>query len=244
MKLVYVIVIIILLISSDIRYYFKRKPKIINTNNVNFRTGDIILFKWNGYNMFTYDSIKKKSTTNFHMISHSISNTLQSIVKGHEYTHSAVVVVMNDIPYVYDCTNTNSYVREKYCAYTGNFINETPCLLPLKFLNYYDGHCYHFSYVGPKITFSRVVPFIKKYKNIKLYLSFIKMFYNCIVNSTEPDYFTCCSFVSHFLNRHGIINIPNIYIMTPQMLYNSILQSNNYISNPILLQNLSAIVSQ
>ena len=85
MKLVYVIVIIILLISSDIRYYFKRKPKIINTNNVNFRTGDIILFKWNGYNMFTYDSIKKQSTTNAHMISHSISNIQTTLTYIHNF---------------------------------------------------------------------------------------------------------------------------------------------------------------
>jgi hypothetical protein len=222
-------------------YYYNIKKTPVDIQNISFKTGDLLFYKWNDYNIISYNADQKTRNIQYHMLSHSIYNTLVGLVKGYDYTHIGIIIMVDNEPHVYECTEPYTYTINKIEKH-GNIVSDMPSLLPLNYINLYRGHCYHVPYTGTPIN--NVKNFIENYKDTPFKTDH-NMFLNMYYNYSIPPTFNCCTIVSHFLNSFNIVNFGNIYTQTPHSIYKKIQQSHMYdTSKKTMLKNNYAVYKQ
>ena len=134
-----------------------------------------------------------------------IFNSLQWYYHGH-YTHVGLVVVINDIPYVWQLSSVPMYDEV-----TQKFVSGIPALQPIKNLNLYEGCVYINQYKGminPQLTLKVME---------KIYSSDIHIQGNWVqtflkngfgVGTNSDKLYMCVDFLEDVLCKMGIIDSP------------------------------------
>lgn len=224
-------------------------------DSIRFRTGDIILYRWN-YSLLT---INKNGVriNDMPTLSNTMNNFLVSCVYGNTFFHVGVVVVWNDVPYILELTETDTY-----CNYDNGIAHYVPSLSSMDDMLTYRGIICHFPYIGREIDNSEIHNILKT-KNEYLHAwhpdyGLIKnwryYFYddmpeletcgplNKKLSKTNcPRYVNCVQYICSVLYKMGIRDIDKCMRITPNTLFDFCLESNLYtscslIETPYLLE--------
>ena len=243
--LISIIVICLILLMIEIKYFLldKNQYNILSIDEINFRTGDLLFMKGNNSSLLSYNSINK--TTNINLLNIINASTVTRFDFGY-YTHVAFIMCFNNVPYVYEL-NDNEPKQYRYCNYLNKIrSNKKPVLLDINYLYKYNGHCYHYSYLGPTIL--NPEKFITEYKNktlLKGITSIIKTLSKCYESIQNIEYITCCTITAEFLKNNNVIKNSNTLFFTPQSLFNTAIVNNNkYDKIPTLIKNYYSIYTQ
>ena len=237
----FIIIIIICIVYNDVSYYMIEKKNLFDPNQIKFRTGDLLFFRWNDDSLISYNEITKETTFNFKHLSDSICKTMYCMAAG-IYTHVGMIVVIDNVPYIYEITNADTYSMPKYCHYIGKNVLNTPSLQKLKCIQHYIGHVYHYSYLGKPFNKKKLFKYIKNQKNQTIHQSASKFVKSCIYN--KPYMVTCSSLIAGCLNDQNIFNYSNLYCATPGDLYKDCKKSKMYSDTHSLIKNLFSILHQ
>ena len=243
-----IIIICLLLLISEINYFLidKNKFNIKSVADIKFRTGDLIFSKAHNGSILTHDSINKNNTFYFKNIFMSKRQLMRLLIGF--YTHVAVIICINDIPYVYEL---NEYIdrENRYCNYFKKIREvRSPVLLDINYLERYEGHCYHHKYKGR--TIQQPEKFIELYSHKKLiYGSKYIEAYNAYKENHDflnTIYLTCCTIVSDFLKINNIIdkNYNSIFSTPRSLLKAAVCNTNNYEKKPTLIKNYYSVYKQ
>jgi hypothetical protein len=237
-KLLAIILIVFLLLTPllrDILYHYWYRPKNSTDpsyiNNINFRTGDLVLYTWRNHSLF---DTNKVTPYKFSLYAY-LREIIPSLVNG-QTTHIAVIIKLNNIPYVYDLNVDTDYMFNKnpdlliprYCNYLKKVVCLEPALLDINYLKYYGGHINILPYTGIDPTESDILKVLERNKVANLFVvdSIIN---KCIINKEHEWYkMSCSAFVAKVLSELNIIKFDNYYCTTPQSVRNKCVDYNKY----------------
>lgn len=227
-----IVVLICVLVSplmADIHYH--TCPKIIiNLNDIKFRTGDLILCRWMENNIVNQDHATGEKTVRYeNLIMPELEKLFSSLLLSY-YTHIGIVMVINDIPYIYELTNNITSTKyPTYDEWTKRHINKTPALYNIKYIKKYPGHIYHTSYTGPTIPENRVIKTLNKLANTNFDIYHI-ILYNCTsgIFGNDPKRHICTSFVAIVLAELRIVNTTKDRGITPSHILDECVKSGKY----------------
>jgi len=57
----FIIIIIICIMYNDVSYYMIEKKNIFDLNQIKFRTGDLLFFRWNDDTLLSYNNLTKEN---------------------------------------------------------------------------------------------------------------------------------------------------------------------------------------
>lgn len=195
------IIIIILLIYPRYIFYnsFHKQYPIINLPDIKFKTGDIIMYK---YETPVYYKQHNKIHTSFYLGKEILNSFSYYFQNGTHYSHAGIIIVINDIPYLWHLTD-DPY----YDIYTKKVVIGKPSLCAITDIDVYRGVPYIIPYKGPKIEVdNRILDDIYK-KNIYIQGNFI----TCILTNglklmnNKENEFMCLDFVELVLYYMGIL---------------------------------------
>jgi hypothetical protein len=221
----YIIILIILLIIfvPKIIYEYQTRTssiKNININDIKFRTGDVITCQFNQ----TAFNISNDGNLTFFIIkiNEDIKNAVGYYLTGF-YMHAAVVIVLNNVPYILDFTNDI-----EYCHYEKDFLIAKPVLKSIKYLNRYYGNILYYAYTGLTIPDKNIYKTLNEKTDIK----FINTDLDLIRKTFKIDlgkYMVCVNSVTKSLTDFGILHNNHDYKNDdPQSLRNFLTLSNLY----------------
>lgn len=228
-RLAYIILVLILILIIkhlyDCSYYEFYKPsKLYDYKNVKFRTGDLLLFRWQDLNIYrkTYYSFNIKMFYEYN---------LQTIADRGKFTHAGIVIVIDNIPYIYEYTMKHVYKTKSIrCHYKNKYISKDylgPYLHPISDITKYFGDVWHLSYIGPTIDEDKIFDTLKKFDKGLVY-SLSSHPYCIFLNGNDENYTHCSGFISRILNDFGITNIQNTCCIVPSKLADICIKSNLY----------------
>jgi hypothetical protein len=232
LNLVFVILCILLLLPIiDAYFYNQRELNILEVDykKITYRTGDILFFKWQDMNMFNKTPMKMKYdminyTQNYlNLIPHIIVCKFDSI-------HSGVVIVINNIPYIYELNVISAYPFKKlFCKYRNKIINKdniNPILHNISDIKYYLGDVHHISYRGPEIKEDIIFNVLEIHKDD--ILSHVHLIYNYLTKQKMTKHITCVGFIVSILEQFGIETHNLNQISIPLCLKNFCIKSAHY----------------
>lgn len=230
--MMYVIIFLFLCFYADLIYInFLTKATVIKFSNIKFKTGDLIFCKWRGEVLL--DNYKNINIYPNH-ISEGFKNTIVGFIKGFKYTHCGVVIVINNIPFLYEVTNSDSYSYERYDPILKRIILNKPSLYPLeKCVKHYKGHMWYVPYKGNKLNKNKVMKFIYNKKN-ETFGGKLNIIKNYITGKTTSH--NCASLVNDFLFKMKLIKSPTTGRTTPNSIYKKVMNS-HYIDNNTIIKN-------
>lgn len=209
----------------DCSYYEFYKPsKLYDYKNVKFRTGDVLLFRWQDLNIYrkTYYKFDIKSFTQYN---------LHTLFGRGKFTHAGIVIVIDNIPYLYEYTTKGVYKTKRIkCHYKNKYISKDylgPYLHPISDITKYFGDVWHLSYIGPTINEDKIFDTLKKSDSSLIY-NLSSYPYCVFLNGKDEKYTHCSGFVSRILNNFGITNIQNTNCISPSTLASICIKSNLY----------------
>ena len=198
---------------------------------IKYRTGDILLFKWQDMNFFNKHSSKLK-----YGIVDYLKRIPHSIYGGMYWSHVAIVIVIDNIPYLYETIDISSYNYKKIkCVYTGRILGKKyfgSVLHKLSDIPEFLGDVSHISYIGPEIKKDKIFYMLKAHH--KAQLNYVKAYLkNCILkNKIKEKSLTCSGFVASILKYFGMRSKLLSKCSSPTSLYkfcmNSPLYKNSY----------------
>lgn len=245
LAIIIVIWILLILLSTynQIKYYMidKTQYKLTDIKDIKFRTGDIIMHKWNA-NILTYDNINKKTNFNLCNLGDLFfqSGLLMNFSpKYYPYIHVSVIVVLDDIPYMYQLSQFIEY-EYKYCRNINDCTKDVldhPVLLNMDYVEYYRGHVHHFSYIGDEINEEKVKKIIEKNKDVqKSTISYLNTFLNKEYKNDKKH--LCITFATKIIEEFGIHNFDNYYNSTQRSVFDDVvLNGNKYEKQPSIINN-------
>ena len=228
-----IIVVIFLLIIpfiTDLQYHTCKK-KLINKNDIYYRTGDLLFFRWVGNNLVIKDNVSDKlKIKKANMLSLNRYTLFSSIISGY-YTHIGMIIVINNIPYIYEITQHNSYKnRPKFDQWTRKVVSNKPTLLNISFMESYGGHVYYIPYIGDTININKIINALNKYANFRL--DILNSTIQCLsydkLSINSNHYLSCTSFISNVLNDLGIVNSKHKNCSTPMSILKDCYKSGKY----------------
>ena len=206
-------------------YEYYDASKVYDYKSIKYRTGDLLLFNWQDLNIY------RKSYYSF-SIKEYFKYILHSLFDPGKFSHAGVVIVIDNIPYLYEYTRTSGYTTKKIkCHYKNKYISKTylgTFLHPISNITKYLGDIWHLSYIGPPINKHKIFDTLKKYDSSLTYN--IYSYPKCtIFRSKDGDENTHCSgFISRILNNFGITKIQNTNCISPSKLFRICIKSNLY----------------
>lgn len=214
--LIIILLLFLCLIPSLSDLHMTTCPK-YKSNDI-YNTGDLILFRT------THGSILKKNSNlfNFNYV------TIGAHLLCGYYTHVAMIIVYNNIPYLYECNPYNVYSDVNFDNFTQKLVQlSTPTLLDISYLYKYDGFVFHLPYIGPKISDKLIFQVLNFNKNIKL--NPMQNINQCFKFNNVKNYkaMGCVSFIIQTLNKLKIISEYRNCI-NPTQLSKLLLNSNKY----------------
>lgn len=147
------------------------------------KTGDIILFN---------DNIKIP---------------INIIVGTNKYSHSGIIIVINNIPYIYELIDTqHGYLNHKDMPKFDKSIQLTPLYDRIK---YFAGHCYLSSLNKPlnQIQISKLIQYINNSHDYE-FVDYKKLFPFMFSTIIIPKKKFCHEFVADILHHLNITSIP------------------------------------
>lgn len=235
-KIIIIIILLCVPILDSIYYNINEmRIPLYDYRNIKYRTGDILLFKWQDMNPFNKHHTK---------LEYGILDYLQRIPHNiccrFYWTHAAIVLVIDNIPYLYECIQIESYNYKKIkCVYSGKIIPKEyygPILHKLCDISYFLGDVSHVSYIGPDIKKDKVFRMLKTHDRdvIKVRDKYIinytnAFFKNCILKNTNKEkILTCSAFIASVLRYFGMRSNLLSDCSTPISLYNFCMKSPLY----------------
>lgn len=170
----------------------------VDLNSVSYRTGDVIFFRHDSP-LYFYGN--NGINTDVHVVK-NISKTIAGFSQKY-YSHVGIIVVINNIPYVYHLTS-----QPHSDALSGKSVIGIPVLVELQEIHKYPGMLYIHRYKGPELSFgTNDLKYINS-KGIKLCGKFYKVVLTTIlgVGSYEDNTMTCADFVNFVMVYLGIRN--------------------------------------
>jgi len=238
--MIIIIICILILLSplfSDL-YYFSCDKSEEKLNNIKFRTGDLLLCRYNKYNILqqnTYDNNLQFFWNNLLIPN---KTKIFSSICGY-YSHISIIIVINDIPYIYDITLHEYSTKLKYDMWTKKYVINKPALLNIDYIKSYPGDIYHVPYIGSDTVPNSVIEnILNKYRKYEFnifdsILSKISLgLYQCDSNKKV----SCVSFITNVLYDMGIIDIPNKQNPTINYVFNECINSKTHLNNPIIIK--------
>lgn len=230
--------IIIILLSpllSDI-YYYSCPKSMKHINNINFRTGDLLLCRWNDYNVLKPNNNKLQFIPSNLFIPNPFK--IFSSLCGY-YSHISIIIIINDIPYIYDITlhdTSNNNSKLKYDMWTKKYVINKPTLLNIDYIKQYHGDIYHVQYIGNKIYKSVIKNILNKYRKHTFNIS------NSIIGKLSLGLYqgdntrkvSCSSLISNVLYDMGI-NFTSTKNPTVQDVYNNCINKKTHLNEPNLI---------
>jgi hypothetical protein len=199
-----IVIIIIIILAAPHYYYYNHYNKGIpqlSMNNLNLRTGDVILFKYETPMIY---SQKNGLNTSFFLGKFIMDGLAFYLQGGIYYTHAGIIIIINNKPYIWHLTDDPHFDE-----YTQQVQIGTPSLCDIQ----KDGICgyrgvpYLVRYNGPEINFPTKL-LDKVYKeNIHIQGEFFK----CIITNglglgnNEKSKYMCLDFVEMVLFNLGLM---------------------------------------
>ena len=241
----FIIIIIICIMYNDISYYMTEKKNIFDPNQIKFRTGDLLFFRWNDDSLISYNNLTKETTFDIKYLSNSIHKTLYRILVGY-YTHVGMVVVIRGKPYVYETTHANTYTLPKFCMYQQKIVLNTPSLQDISCLQLYRGHVYHYKYLGKPFNMKKLNKYINMNVNNPISINFNSLITNvvpgCIYGT--PSMTTCSGLISSCLVDQNIFKCDKPLCSTPGDIYKNCKNSKLYDDDYTVIKNNFSIIHQ
>lgn len=221
-----ILILFILPIANDVSYLSYNAPY---DDGSNYRTGDILFYRYHGDSVVYHDA-NKNIVSNFANIFKLSAETLVSKIISGVYTHVAMIIVINNRPYIYDTPGgIDSYSIKMYDILTKKIgLFRHPILLDISYINKYIGDVYRIKYIGADIPLDVIVKTIRKKKNIQI--NPYKCVNKCMQYDKTPytDSLTCVSFNITVCNEFGILALKNYNCTTPIVFYRLLMNSNKY----------------
>jgi len=231
--LVYVILIILILLPVIYKKLYENKQKHIKVydyKTIEYNTGDVIFFKWRDVNFFNNSQ-------------YTLQNYGEDIIRvlydGNTFSHVGVIIVINDIPYIYELVENFIYKKELRCYYSKkklkNKFNVTPhaVLHPLKDIETYNGDVFIMK-CNQEINSKQIFNMLKKFTKAK---RFVPMILICRIKNIRPySKYTCSGFVVDILNFFNILKIKNPNSLSPVDMYSLCLKNKCYSNNVIKIK--------
>jgi len=228
-NIAYIIIILILFLLMkpiyDWAYYeYYDASKLYNYKSIKYRTGDLLVFKWQDSNIF------RKTYYPFTINAYR-SIIVQKLFDNGKFSHTAVVIVIDNIPYIYEYSEKGSYKTKKLkCRYKNKYISDKysgPILHPISNISKYFGDIYYIPYIGTTINNCVIFDTLKKYDSSLRYN--IYSYPKCTILKKKDDKTTHCSgFSARILNNFGITKIQNTNCISPTKLIDICVKSNLY----------------
>ena len=180
--MIIVIVMVFMVFYPHYIYSLKPNENIQNIKNIEFHTGDIIMMSYIVPKL-SFFKLAKYSGQYYHQRTH--------------HTHCGIIVIIDDIPYIYHLHRT-PYFDE----YTQKIVVGKPVLSKLDIIDTEDTtDTYLYSYTGPKITVDETILQNIYSKDIHFQPSSFK---TALVNGTRllknhPYEYMCTDFVEEVL---------------------------------------------
>lgn len=201
--------------------------------DINLRTGDIVLFR-------SCVKCKYKKSIMYDAFLYTYLNAFDSfrwyIIDQQQYTHSGVVIRINNIPYIVHLDGGKPMfdeIEQQWMAKTGCVVTG------MNHLNDRGGIVHVYRYKGPQIN-KDMMPWIIKNRQTKYpksVLNLIKI--NGFGYGAHPDGVSACTdFVESTLHHMGIINEEDVSRhSTIRDIFNIVMSNPNYEHVPIVLKN-------
>lgn len=223
--------------------------------DIEFRTGDLLLYKWN-YSLLTIPKNKK-----IYINKHSIANALyyNALVTyiSDTFFHGGVVVIYNNKPYILELTE-----EDTFCNFDNKIAHYVPSLTSLDDMLKYKGAIYRCPYIGPEIdelVINDILQTKNQYihawhpdygmiNNIKYYLKDNMPNYDTCGPENKklsaancPYYVNCVQFVCAMLDKMKIYADKHCMKTTPSKLIDYCSMSDKYgdghiIETPYIMQ--------
>lgn len=263
MDFVIIIIVIIFLIliagpiiiNNNLLLNLTKKMPLISLNDIEFRTGDILLYRWN-YSIMTIPKSKPIYINDQSLYTILVDNFLVTYVYGTVFLHGGVIVRYNNKPYILEISEEHIY-----CNYDKKMSNYSPSLTSLDELNKYTGAICRIPYIGPEIENDVISSMLQEknqysfawhpdygiIKSFSYYLYDNMPDYNTcgpiiesITNHDCPYFVNCLQFICAMLQYMKISDKRYCMQTTPTTLYNFCEESNKYgpphlIKTPYLL---------
>lgn len=209
--IVAIIVVIILLTfhfaityPRDVVDYNKDVP-LADFNPHNLNTGDIILFRYEYLNCINCGLLHGG------ILEHeSLTEYLEMLLtrtknQPHIFTHIAIVVILNDIPYLLDCTPYAGL------GINGEMVSHRVALYDISYIKNYPGNVYYHKYLGSRKDISH--KFVQNELNLGMpfqadAVSVIDAILGTDLCNRSKKSGTCVSNVLNTLDKLNIINTP------------------------------------
>jgi hypothetical protein len=200
--LIICIIQLIPIINLCIYDIHEKNNSLTDYKKIIYRTGDLLFFKWQDTNIFNRNKM---------ILNYSVKDRILEIplcMTNTYYSHMGIVIVINNIPYIYETIDKSSYpLKNLFCNYQNKLIEKGyfgPVLHNISDIKYYLGDVHHISYRGPEIKKDKIFNTLKLCKDKKLdYKN--AYFTNCFLKSKiKEKSLTCVGFITHVLNHFNI----------------------------------------
>lgn len=224
----------------------------IELNNIPFRTGDMIFFRWN-HSIGEFDKNNTFITNKGVDTVDTLVSLIDCYIKDITFIHPGIIVIYNNIPYILELK-----VTPVYCNYSKKMISHNPSLTCLSSILDYNGVAVHFPYKGDTIPNSTINEILSKkgnylharhddadpLGNIKSYIDYSALTCDDIdlTGLTMcPKYINCYQYIIIVLKKCKILDSNIILNMYPKDFLNAISNTKIYgpfqvIINKYLLQ--------
>ena len=206
-------ILLIIPIVNDLFYWSHVRNKISsNYKQWSYNTGDLLLFTWINDSIF---ATKNNNFINLEKFNKSYHHNIVPNLFNRIYTHIGMVIVVNDIPHIYELTLNDGYIYKKnydhkipkFCIFKNEyFTDNTPSLININYLEHYGGHVYKLPYIGPTIDPKLISYTLNKNKRIES-LTESTVINRCLLNNKnfKPDKMICSTFILHVLEDLNVI---------------------------------------
>lgn len=183
-----------------------------NIDNIQFSTGDIIFYRYN------YED------------SHFDFNIPYYYCQGY-YTHVGIVVVINQIPYVFQMTDNITYD-----SWSKKNVERLPSLNTIDEVKKYKGVLYYCKYKGSPIENQEIIIRDIFNENIHIYSNFIMgILVNLLgVLKHTKNHMYCCDLVLYVMHKFGVSNLQLPCHM--KSLYEECMNNDNYNNYVVMLE--------
>jgi len=209
-----------------------RSGNVIDIDDIKFRTGDILLFRWN----YTIGDVDKnlKFTPNRRLGMMDAFVGLGTYAQNMRYVHIGIVVIHNDRPYLLELN-----VLPMYCNYDGAVLVNKPTLTGLDGIRQYYGLVVHLPYTGdelPQYVIDRTLREKNNYMHARhssaaLARNILQYSYG---DTTDTTTINCLQYIIIVLEKFNINHMPLNTL--PNDIYLNLAHDKNY-GSPNIIRN-------
>ena len=196
-------------------------------NDIKYRTGDIIFFR-HDCPLYFYGS------NGINMDTHIIKNISKTIIGFSQkyYSHVGIVIVINNIPYVYHITS-NPHVD----TVSGKSLIGVPVLVSMSEIQQYKGMLYHHQYIGPEILCDMDDINHINLQNIKLCGNFFNVISKTYfkIGKYKDNEMTCADFINFAMFYFGINKVGYNHPVDLEYIRKFVSKDKNYETKPVII---------